>query len=78
MYDKKSGNQPISTKEQSRPHEAYPELVSAIRMIEMHDGNPIWLTKVRDEIDTALATERNASYKRGYGDGTENGIDGTY
>lgn len=43
----------IQTVEQGRPHEAYPELVDVIRMIEIHDGNPIWLTKLRNEIDAA-------------------------
>lgn len=61
----------ISGTDQSRPHESYPELVSVIRTIEMHDGNPIWLTKLRDEIDAALATECNTSYHRGWKDAGE-------
>lgn len=71
MNDKKTAEGSISTKEQSRPHEAYPELVEVIRLIEMHDGNPIWLAKLRDEIDAALATERNTSYHRGWEDAGE-------
>jgi hypothetical protein len=65
MADEKTEIGASSTKDQSRPHEAYPELASVIRTIEMHDGNPIWLTKLRNEIDAALATERNRSYQLG-------------
>lgn len=61
----------ISGTNQSRPHEAYPELVEVIGMIEKHDGNPIWLAKLRNEIDAALATERNTSYHRGWEDAGE-------
>lgn len=61
----------ISGTNQSCPHEAYPELVDVIRMIEIHDGNPIWLSKLRNEIDAALATERNTSYFRGWEDAGE-------
>ena len=54
------------TVKQPRPHEAFPELVEVIGMIEKHGCNPIWLAKLRNEIDAALATERNTSYHRGW------------
>ena len=75
-YDEKRGEMSadlslggaISSTNQSRPHEAYPELVSALRMLKMHDPNPIWWNGLLKEIDAALATERNTSYKRGWDD----------
>jgi hypothetical protein len=54
-----------STVPQLRPSEHYPEIVNAFKMLLMHDANPIWMATLRDEIDAALATERNTSYQNG-------------
>lgn len=67
-----------STVPQLRPSERYPEIVNAFKMLLMHDANPIWMANLRDEIDAALATERNTSYRAGrddIGDGGKVSLD---